>query len=87
MSYASATNLSFGTYRAIFRLDLRRNGADLSARWWNEYHAVNVGASTSPMRAALMQAAMIQFGRLDIFVANARIPERKAPIHQLDLAG
>lgn len=34
-----------------------------------------------------MQEVMIQFGRLDILVANARIPERKAPIHPLDLAG
>ena len=36
--------------------------------------------------AGLMQAAVTRFGRLDILVANAGIPERKAPIHALDLA-
>jgi cis-4-hydroxycyclohexanecarboxylate dehydrogenase len=36
--------------------------------------------------AALMQAAVTRFGRLDILVANAGIPERKSPIHELDLA-
>lgn len=36
--------------------------------------------------AALIQAAVAQFHRLDILVANAGIPERKAPIHELDLA-
>jgi NAD(P)-dependent dehydrogenase (short-subunit alcohol dehydrogenase family) len=36
--------------------------------------------------AALMQLAVSRFGRLDILVANAGIPERKSPIHELDLA-
>ena len=36
--------------------------------------------------AALMEAAVTHFGRLDILVANAGIPERKSPIHELDLA-
>lgn len=35
--------------------------------------------------AALMQVAVAHFGRLDILVANAGIPERKSPIHELDL--
>ncbi|WP_439358581.1 SDR family NAD(P)-dependent oxidoreductase [Bradyrhizobium sp. DASA03007] len=36
--------------------------------------------------AALMQEAVARFGRLDILVANAGIPERKSPIHELDLS-
>ncbi|MDV7209975.1 SDR family NAD(P)-dependent oxidoreductase [Azotobacter beijerinckii] len=36
--------------------------------------------------AALMQAALDAFGRLDILVANAGIPEQKAPVHRLSLA-
>jgi len=36
--------------------------------------------------AGLIEAAVTQFGRLDILVANAGIPERKSPIHELDLA-
>ena len=36
--------------------------------------------------AGLMQKVMARFGRLDILVANAGIPERKSPIHELDLA-
>ena len=36
--------------------------------------------------AALMRTAVTRFGRLDILVANAGIPERKSPIHELDLA-
>ncbi|SFB56730.1 SDR family NAD(P)-dependent oxidoreductase [Azotobacter beijerinckii] len=36
--------------------------------------------------AALMQTALDAFGRLDILVANAGIPEQKAPVHRLDLA-
>jgi NAD(P)-dependent dehydrogenase (short-subunit alcohol dehydrogenase family) len=35
--------------------------------------------------AALMDAAVTRFGRLDVLVANAGIPERKSPIHELDL--
>lgn len=36
--------------------------------------------------AALMQAAVDAFGRLDVLVANAGIAEQKAPVHELDLA-
>ena len=36
--------------------------------------------------AALVQATVSRFGRLDILIANAGIPERKSPIHELDLA-
>lgn len=36
--------------------------------------------------AALIESASARFGRLDILVANAGIPERKSPIHELDLA-
>ncbi|MDR3466979.1 MAG: SDR family oxidoreductase [Xanthobacteraceae bacterium] len=36
--------------------------------------------------AALMEAAVTRHGRLDVLVANAGIPEKKAPIHALDLA-
>lgn len=36
--------------------------------------------------AALMQSAVSRHGRLDILVANAGIPERKAPIDALDLS-
>lgn len=35
---------------------------------------------------ALMDSAMEQFGRIDVLVANAGIPEHKSPIHDLDLA-
>lgn len=34
----------------------------------------------------LMAAALEHFGRLDVLVANAGIPERKSPIHALDLS-
>lgn len=34
---------------------------------------------------ALMDAAIDRFGRLDVLVANAGIPEQKSPIHELDL--
>jgi NAD(P)-dependent dehydrogenase (short-subunit alcohol dehydrogenase family) len=33
----------------------------------------------------LMTAAMERFGRLDVLVANAGIPEVKSPIHELDI--
>jgi NAD(P)-dependent dehydrogenase (short-subunit alcohol dehydrogenase family) len=36
--------------------------------------------------AALVRNTVTRFGRLDILVANAGIPERKSPIHELDLA-
>lgn len=36
--------------------------------------------------SALMQVAVGRHGRLDILVANAGIPEKKTPIHALDLA-
>jgi NAD(P)-dependent dehydrogenase (short-subunit alcohol dehydrogenase family) len=36
--------------------------------------------------SSLMQAAVETYGKLDILVANAGIPENKAPIHELDLA-
>ncbi|MCG2620732.1 SDR family oxidoreductase [Arthrobacter sp. I2-34] len=35
---------------------------------------------------ALMRTAVERFGSLDILVANAGIPEVKAPVHELDLA-
>ncbi len=34
----------------------------------------------------LMEVAVKTFGRLDVLVANAGIPERKSPIHELDLS-
>jgi NAD(P)-dependent dehydrogenase (short-subunit alcohol dehydrogenase family) len=48
------------------------------------FQRVDVTDETSV--AALMQAAVAHFDRLDILVANAGIAERKTPIHELDLA-
>ncbi len=36
--------------------------------------------------AALMDAAVKSFGRLDELVANAGIPEQKGPVHEMDLS-
>jgi len=68
--------------------DLAESGAVLAAELAAEgfdavFQRVDVTDETSA--AALMQVAVTQFGRLDILVANAGIPERKSPIHELDL--
>ena len=51
-----------------------------------EAEAVQTSTISAGIKDALMQAAVAKFGRLDILVANAGIPERKAPIHELDVA-
>ncbi|MBP0112074.1 MULTISPECIES: SDR family NAD(P)-dependent oxidoreductase [Bradyrhizobium] len=69
--------------------DLAESGATLAAGLAAEGHAAvfqYVDVTDEASVAALMQAAVTQFGRLDILVANAGIPERKSPIHALDLA-
>ncbi|MFT4115552.1 SDR family NAD(P)-dependent oxidoreductase [Bradyrhizobium sp.] len=69
--------------------DLAESGAALAAElaaggFETLFHRADVTDESSV--TALVQAAVTQFGRLDILVANAGIPERKAPIHELDLA-
>ncbi len=69
--------------------DLAETGAALASELGADgseaiFEHVDVTDETSV--AALMQAAVAHFGRLDILVANAGIPERKSPIHELDLA-
>lgn len=69
--------------------DLAESGAALTAELAAEgleavFQRVDVTDETSA--AALMEVAVTRFGRLDILVANAGIPERKSPIHELDLA-
>ncbi|WP_407180965.1 SDR family NAD(P)-dependent oxidoreductase [Bradyrhizobium sp. STM 3562] len=69
--------------------DLAESGAALAAELAAEGFDVafqRVDVTDERSVAALMQAAVTKFGRLDILVANAGIPERKAPIHELDLA-
>ncbi|WFU43348.1 SDR family NAD(P)-dependent oxidoreductase [Bradyrhizobium sp. CB82] len=69
--------------------DLAESGATLAAGLAAEGHAADfqrVDVTDETSVAALIQAAVTQFGRLDILVANAGIPERKSPIHALDLA-
>lgn len=46
---------------------------------------VPVDVTAEASVAALMQAAVAAFGKLDILVANAGIPEQKGPVHELDL--
>ena len=69
--------------------DLAESGAALATELAADgfeavFQRVDVTDETSA--AALMEVALTRFGRLDILVANAGIPERKSPIHQLDLA-
>ena len=69
--------------------DLAETGAALAAELVAEgfvaaFERVDVTDERSV--AGLMQAAVAKFGRLDVLVANAGIPEHKAPIHELDLA-
>jgi NAD(P)-dependent dehydrogenase (short-subunit alcohol dehydrogenase family) len=69
--------------------DLAESGAALAAELAAEGFQVTfqrVDVTDESSVAGLMQAAVTKFGRLDILVANAGIPERKAPIHELDLA-
>lgn len=47
---------------------------------------VKADVSDETSVSALMQAAVQRHGRLDVLVANAGIPEKKAPIHELDLS-
>ncbi|WP_454643807.1 SDR family NAD(P)-dependent oxidoreductase [Bradyrhizobium liaoningense] len=65
--------------------DLAESGATLAAEGF-ETAFQRVDVTDEDSVAGLMQAAVTKFGRLDILVANAGIPERKAPIHELDLA-
>ena len=46
---------------------------------------VPVDVTAEASVAALMQAAVAAFGKLDILVANAGVPEQKGPVHELDL--
>lgn len=69
--------------------DITESGAALAAELAAvgcaaAFQLVDVTDETSV--AALTQGAVMHFGRLDILVANAGIPERKSPIHELDLA-
>ena len=69
--------------------DLAESGAALAAELAADgFSAVfqRVDVTDEAEVAALMQKAVSGFGRLDILVANAGIPERKSPIHELDLA-
>ena len=63
---------------AVLAAELSADGFDVA------FQRVDVTDEISV--AALMQAAASRFGRLDILIANAGIPERKSPIHELDLA-
>ncbi|AND94009.1 MULTISPECIES: SDR family NAD(P)-dependent oxidoreductase [Bradyrhizobium] len=68
--------------------DLAEGGAALAAGLAADGHAAgfqHVDVTDEASVAELMQAAVTLFGRLDILVANAGIPERKSPIHELDL--
>ncbi|MGM4875191.1 SDR family NAD(P)-dependent oxidoreductase [Bradyrhizobium sp. 956_D2_N1_5] len=69
--------------------DFVESGAVLAAElaadgFETAFHRVDVTREADV--AALMQVAVARFGRMDILVANAGIPERKSPIHELDLA-
>ena len=82
------TRLFAGEGAKVVLGDLAESGAALAAELAAEgfevmFQRVDVTDETSA--AALMQVAVTQFGRLDILVANAGIPERKSPIHELDL--
>lgn len=69
--------------------DLAESGAALAAELTDDGFSVafqRVDVTDEADVAALMQFATSRFGRLDILVANAGIPERKSPIHELDLA-
>ncbi|MCP3390560.1 SDR family oxidoreductase [Bradyrhizobium sp. CCGB12] len=69
--------------------DLAESGAALAAELTGDGFSVafqRVDVTDEADVAALMQFATSRFGRLDILVANAGIPERKSPIHELDLA-
>ncbi|OAE98952.1 short-chain dehydrogenase [Bradyrhizobium centrolobii] len=69
--------------------DLAESGAELAAELAAggfEAAFQRVDVTDEAEVAALMQVAVARFGRLDILVANAGIPERKSPIHELDLA-
>jgi cis-4-hydroxycyclohexanecarboxylate dehydrogenase len=69
--------------------DLAESGAALAAELAADgFEAAfqHVDVTDESSVTGLMQAALTKFGQLDILVANAGIPERKAPIHELDLA-
>ena len=69
--------------------DIADGAAQLAAeleRGGGEALFVRVDVTREASVAALMQAAVARFGRLDVLVANAGAAEQKAPIHQLDLA-
>lgn len=69
--------------------DLAESGMAVAAELAAQGHAAifrSTDVTDEAAVAALMQAAVTRFGRLDILVANAGIPERKSPIHALDLA-
>ncbi|KYK47747.1 SDR family oxidoreductase [Bradyrhizobium sp. I71] len=69
--------------------DLAESGAGLAAELTDDGFSVTfqrLDVTDEADVAALMQFATSRFGRLDILVANAGIPERKSPIHELDLA-
>ena len=69
--------------------DIADGAAQLAAeleRGGGEALFVRVDVTREASVAALMQAAVERFGRLDVLVANAGVAEQKAPIHQLDLA-
>ncbi|MBC9882694.1 SDR family oxidoreductase [Bradyrhizobium sp. INPA01-394B] len=68
--------------------DLAEGGAAFAAELADDGFEVmfqRVDVTDEADVAALMQATVARFGRIDILVANAGIPERKSPIHQLDL--
>ncbi|GAB3484151.1 SDR family NAD(P)-dependent oxidoreductase [Azotobacter salinestris] len=66
--------------------DIDASAAALAAELGEAAIFVRADVTCEESVAALMQAAVDGFGRLDILVANAGIPEKKAPVHQLDLA-
>jgi NAD(P)-dependent dehydrogenase (short-subunit alcohol dehydrogenase family) len=85
---AAIARLFAGEGAKVVLGDLAESGAALAAELAAEgfevmFQRVDVTDETSA--AALMQVAVTHFGRLDNLVANAGIPERKSPRHELDL--
>jgi len=68
------------------RADAGRTVAERIRRRGGAADFVSVDVTDEASVEALTQAAVARHGRLDILVANAGIPETKAPIHALDLS-
>ena len=66
--------------------DGARSLADELARAGHEVAFARIDVVDEASVADCIQGAVTRFGRLDVLIANAGIPERKSPIHELDLA-